>query len=89
MCYKGFNVLVTAGEIFNFFFLRSRIGFYISVLEQKYVQDISRVYIINKWSYVQIVNDRSFYENELGDITNIAVENDAKTYEEHNEQQFK
>ena len=80
MSYKGFNVLVTAGEIFNFFFLRSRIGFYISVLEQKYVQDISRVYIINKWSYVQIVNDRSFYENELGDITNIAVKNDAKTY---------
>ena len=36
-----------------------------------------------------IVNDRSFYENELGDITNIAVKNDAKTYQEHNEQQFK
>ena len=57
------------------FFLRSRIGFYISVLEQKYVQEISRVYNINKWSYEQVVSRRSFYEDLLTEMTKIAVRN--------------
>ena len=48
------------------------IGF---VLEQKYVQDISRVYNISKWSYVQGVSKRSFYENELRAMTKFTVRN--------------
>ena len=54
---------MTVGEIFVFFFLESRIGFYTSVLEKSYVQGISRVYNINNGSYVQVVSKRSFYEN--------------------------
>ena len=78
MCYKAVDILMTAGEIFNFFFLKSRIGFYISVLEQKYVQEISRAYDINKWSYVQVVRKRSFYGNELREMTKIVVRNRLK-----------
>ena len=48
------------------------IGF---MLEQKYVQDISRVYNISKWSYVQGVSKRSFYENELRAMTKFTVRN--------------
>ena len=45
------------------------------MLEQKYVQETSRIYNINKWSYVQVVSKRSFYENELREMTKIAVRN--------------
>ena len=63
VCYKTVNIPMIGGEIFNFFFLMSRIGFYISVLEQKYVQEISRVYNINKWSHVEVVSKKSFCGN--------------------------
>ena len=72
MCYQALKIPMTARE---FFFLRSKIGFYISLLEQKYVQEKSRVHNINKWSYVQVVKKRSFYENELREITKITVRN--------------
>ena len=62
MCYKTVNIPMTVGETFNFFFLRSSIGFLISVSEQKYVQEIRRVYNIIKWSHVQVVSKRSFCE---------------------------
>ena len=45
------------------------------MLEQKYVQETIRIYNINKWSYVQVVSKRSFYENELTEMTKIAVRN--------------
>ena len=45
------------------------------MLEQKYVQETSRIYNINKWGYVQVVSKRSFYENELREMTKIAVRN--------------
>ena len=45
------------------------------MLKQKYVQETSRIYNINKWSYVQVVSKRSFYENELREMTKIAVRN--------------
>ena len=45
------------------------------MLEQKYVQETIRIYNINKWSYVQVVSKRSFYENELTEVTKIAVRN--------------
>ena len=48
VCYKTVNIPIIAGEIFHFSFLSSRIGFYISMLEQKYVQEISRVYNISE-----------------------------------------
>ena len=47
----------------------------ISMLEQKYVQEISIIYNINKWSYVQEVSKRSFYENEYREMTSIAARN--------------
>ena len=75
MCYKTVNIPMTAGKIFLFFFLRSRIGFYISVLHQKYVQEISRVYNINKWNYVQKVSKRFFDKNEFREMIKIAVRN--------------
>ena len=75
MCYKALKIPMTAREIFLFFILRSRIGFSISLLEQKYVQEKSRVHNINKWSYVQVVRKISFYGNELREMTKIAVRN--------------
>ena len=35
---------------------------------QNYEREISRVYNINKWSHVQVVSKRSFYENELREL---------------------
>ena len=39
------------------------------------MQEISRVYNINKWSYEQVVSRRSFYEDLLTEMTKIAVRN--------------
>ena len=45
------------------------------MLEQRYMQEISRICNINKSSYVQEVSKRSFYVNELRQITKIAERN--------------
>ena len=39
------------------------------------MQEISRVYNINKWSYEQVVSRRSFYEDLFTEMTKIAVRN--------------
>ena len=44
-------------------------------LKQKYVEEISKIYNINKWSYAQEVSKTSFYESELIEMTKIAVRN--------------
>ena len=74
LCYKAADIPMAAGEVFLFCFWVPGLAS-ISVLEQKYVQEINRVYNINKWSYVQVVSQRSLYKNELREMTGIAVGN--------------
>ena len=46
-----------------------------TMLKQKYVEEISRIYNINKWSYAQEVSKRSLEKRELREMTKIAVRN--------------